>query len=248
MTARADDEVAAIQVVEAILVAVLVAGALIFFALAQRPSFPADSGGRDQSRVAADALALLQGQDPGADAAPATIDQLGLVLRNVFNDQPRQVERDRIDAALPDGTMWSLRLYNGFGRLEVLASATISVAPRETGAATAFASINVPGSGAVDEPRPLERAPRNLPAPPSTCTLSYNSMTTAPSGKTWLEEWDAWLDVRPVPRDTIPDFAPFGSWNYGTGSCDDPFQVSLQTGTAVGMMVYSVELVVWDAF
>ena len=65
MIPRRDDEAAVFQVVEAILVAVLVASTLVFFALVQKPTAAPTSPGLDLARVAGDALAILQGDDPG---------------------------------------------------------------------------------------------------------------------------------------------------------------------------------------
>ena len=59
---RDDREAGVFQIVEAILVAVLVATALIFFALVQKPPAGSSAEGQDLAQAAADALDILAGQ------------------------------------------------------------------------------------------------------------------------------------------------------------------------------------------
>ena len=61
---RRRDEDGIFQIVEAVLVAVLVAGALIFFALVQKPAGGSTSEGQDLAQAAADALDILGHQTP----------------------------------------------------------------------------------------------------------------------------------------------------------------------------------------
>lgn len=86
------DDDAAVQVVEAILVAVLVATTLIFFALSQRPNIPSTSPQADLAQVAQDALDLVR-TSPG--------------LSCVDTGDCTAIEAD-IRALLPDGMQFEL--------------------------------------------------------------------------------------------------------------------------------------------
>ena len=118
MTARRPEDEGAIQVVEAILVAILVAGALIFFALAQRPSLPPGQQPSDLAGSAQDALRVMQGPAPGTASDELTAQVRGLLSGTA----DRTLLAAKITSLLPDGLQFSLRTDNGTGSVERLNS------------------------------------------------------------------------------------------------------------------------------
>lgn len=137
---RRDDH-GAFPVVEAILVAVLVMTAIIFFTSVQRPSNAAEEGGIDLSQSAADTLALLKAKEFGIRSSPATLDTDGngvtddnerphtgddLVFDQWFTnlvagDATTRIKVDDfLSEIIPTGADYALRLSNGVDTLTLL--------------------------------------------------------------------------------------------------------------------------------
>jgi hypothetical protein len=105
---KRDGEAAVFQVVEAIFVAVLVASALIFFALVQKPTPSPAGAGVDLARVASDALDILQGDAPGNTSS----DQLQILVRPLLPSATltqKDALRTAVDNSLPDGLRFLVR-------------------------------------------------------------------------------------------------------------------------------------------
>jgi len=114
---RRDDEAAVFQVVEAILVAVLIASTLVFFALVQKPTPPPASPGLDLARIAGDALTILQGDDPGGAA-----DDLQDSVEDLIpapTDAEKSTLRLQINATLPEGLRYLVRAVSTEGSVVV---------------------------------------------------------------------------------------------------------------------------------
>lgn len=106
MAGRGGDEQAVFQVVEAIFVAVLVASALIFFALVQKPTPSPQGAGLDLARVAGDALGILTG-----DASTTTTEfekEVAALLPTADLGEKAAV-RTSLLSTLPDGLRFLLR-------------------------------------------------------------------------------------------------------------------------------------------
>lgn len=112
MAGRGGDEQAVFQVVEAIFVAVLVASALIFFALVQKPTPSPQGAGLDLARVAGDALGILTGN---ASTTKTEFEQAvgALLIDDVDPATPtaaqRLAVRQDLATTLPDGLRFLLR-------------------------------------------------------------------------------------------------------------------------------------------
>lgn len=105
------DDAGAIQVVEAILVAVLVAGALIFFALAQRPALPSDPSASQDAQLARDVLATLQGAHPG-DSNDQVTSFANDLTSNPNDPTAKGLFRDAVAKLLPFGMLFRLQGVN----------------------------------------------------------------------------------------------------------------------------------------
>lgn len=91
------DDQAVFQVVEAVLVAVLVATTLIFFALVSRPPGGSSSEGQDLAILAGDVLDIL-----------GSSGKLNALAGDVVNNQPADV-RAEITPLLPGGLLYEVR-------------------------------------------------------------------------------------------------------------------------------------------
>lgn len=123
-----DDERGSFMVLEAILVALLVLTAILFFTSVQRPSTGADQGGLDLGQVAADTLSILQvrsfngddfdtwitdlAQGDSATGCPATPTATTCPTATAIDDFLGEV--------LPTGARYSLRIDNGVSTLPLL--------------------------------------------------------------------------------------------------------------------------------
>lgn len=103
---RDDGEAAIFQVVEAIFVAVLVASALIFFALVQKPTPSPQGAGLDLARVAGDGLGILVGD---ASLTPTQFETDVADLLPSSSVEERSDIRTHLDGALPAGLRYQLR-------------------------------------------------------------------------------------------------------------------------------------------
>jgi hypothetical protein len=124
-----DDDVGSFIVLEAILVALLVLTAILFFTSVQRPSTGSDQGGIDLGRVAADTLSILEtrsftvsGQTRGmADwVANGTRDDA------TGTSYATQVE-EFLEEVLPTGARYAVRLDNGVSNITLFPRASTDV-------------------------------------------------------------------------------------------------------------------------
>jgi hypothetical protein len=111
------DEQAVFQVVEAILVAVLIASTLVFFALVQKPTPAPTSPGLDLARIAGDALAILQGDDPGGTTDELQ-DAIEVMIPSATTTQ-KSTLRAQVNATLPDGLRFLVRAVSDEGSVLV---------------------------------------------------------------------------------------------------------------------------------
>lgn len=238
------DDVAAVQAFEAVLAAIIVLTALVFFALVQRPAAPEVTTGLDLEQSAADALALLRVGSGGANNLQAdTLAALG--------GAPDAFKAHLI-AALPTGVHWAVSLDNGFGRLRLDASdADVFAQPVNAQGATAYVAFSSTtvwsgaDAGGVTNYLPGQTAPAHgtctdLDSPATTGTGDVNGPpTSATSAKSWMQ-------YLTEAGNTIPAGFPFGTWTFRNGAgCTNPsFDVVLGGSTAT-TPAYAVNLVVW---
>lgn len=142
-SAHPSAEAAVFQIVEAILVAVLVAGALIFFAIVQKPAATSSAPSQDLAILAGDVLDSL------TDAQLATIAGMGC-------SQPAVNRNGAIEARLPDGVHYAV--YKGAGSTSRSVSGTTTTT---TTAAQACIVQDSDDTGAA-EPRNAQGAARYL--------------------------------------------------------------------------------------
>lgn len=135
MTAR-DNESGVFQVVEAILVAVLIASTLVFFALVQKPTPAPTSPGLDLARIAGDALSILQGDDPGG-ASDGLQDSVEVLIPTA-SDANKTLLRDKVSAVLPDGLRFLLRAHSDAGSALVYGPSDIVSDPRNAQGAVTY--------------------------------------------------------------------------------------------------------------
>lgn len=111
MNARRGDEAAVFQVVEAIFVAVLVASALIFFALVQKPTPSPQGAGLDLARVAGDALGILYGDGTSTSELSSTLEPLleGGTAASTSSGAVGKAVRDMFNESLPAGLRYQVR-------------------------------------------------------------------------------------------------------------------------------------------
>lgn len=146
---RARDESGAIQVVEAILVAVLVGSALIFFALSQRPTVPPSGPATDLAQVATDTLVILQGNTPGDSGS----DEL---TRYAYGAITAADLKTALTALLPDGMQYRLQFTSDSG-LTGIAAVTSTTSSPGAGAQAGVAYV-VDNDGTAGAPKTLYRA------------------------------------------------------------------------------------------
>ena len=220
----AADTAGAFPVLEAILVAILVLGALLFFTALQRPTTGAEQGGLDLAQVAADTLQILQTKQFGVhnDAAAAYVPSTatgqsleGWVTNATKGDTATTTAaNDFLRQVLPTGSRYSLRLGNGVGALPILPKSAVG----DAHAARAASIILVPnwatfatasGSSAM-----LTVQPGQVVAASSTCNaaattavdclvrsgtyLCYESplaSVNGPNGSSWLSRWQSALQT-----------------------------------------------------
>jgi hypothetical protein len=204
------DDAGAFPVVEAILVAVLVLTAIIFFTSVQRPSQSAEEGGIDLSQSAADTLALLKAKEfditAGTPAPPysgndLTFDQWFTNL--VAGDAATRSEVDDfLSDIVPTGADYSLRLSNGVDTLVLLpdtARPPVGARSSEVGVLPAwgqFSGIAATDGAAPGQPLSAAANPLlvrftdpNAGSAPITCIRSPAGSGLGPGGQPWMSWW-----------------------------------------------------------
>ena len=136
-TGAGQDEAGVFQVVEAILVAVLIASTLVFFALVQKPTPAPTSPGLDLARIAGDALAILQGDDPGNDTTDGLQDAVEVLIPTA-SDANKATLRAQIDAVLPDGLRFVVRAQGDAGSVVVYGPSDVVTDPRNAQGAVTY--------------------------------------------------------------------------------------------------------------
>ncbi len=119
-----DDEAGAFPVFEAVMVAILIFTAILFFTGVGRPSDPSEAGGIDLAQNAADILSILETREFGSPTAVpmqdvgATPGWVTLLVQE--SDQPDGITAptrgevdDLISEIVPAGALYVLRLSNG---------------------------------------------------------------------------------------------------------------------------------------
>lgn len=231
------DEEGSFLVLEAILVALLVLTAILFFTNVQRPSAGAGEGGLDLGQVAADTLQILQqrtftvnGQGQAFNAwvtnatagDAATADEVHTFIRQI----------------LPTGAHYSLRLDNGVSTLQILPAGATEV-PRNARAAevatvplwAAFRNNTV--SGALRVVVPGQVVAPSDPLYPLVTTGTYGCYEApynstkgpgAPGGVEWSTRWQSPVQATSPTtngKDTsavlganqqVPRDLPLGKW------------------------------------
>lgn len=133
---RHDEDAGVFQVVEAILVAVLIASTLVFFALVQKPTAAPTSPGLDLARVAGDALSILQGDDPGS-ASDELQDSIEVLIPTA-TEANKTTLRNQVDAVLPDGLRFLLRAQSDAGSVLVYGPSNVVSDPRNAQGAVTY--------------------------------------------------------------------------------------------------------------
>ncbi|HJQ92818.1 MAG TPA: hypothetical protein VJ874_00875 [Candidatus Thermoplasmatota archaeon] len=212
-----DDE-GSFMVLEAILVALLVLTAVLFFTSVQRPSTGPDQGGLDLAQVSADTLAILRVRTFNGDSFDAWMTKLALgdsatncvAAAPTATTCPTALEiQEFLEEVLPTGARYSLRIDNGVDSLPLL---PIGAAPEPHGG-RASQVLFVPSWGtyasqsAVPGTGPDSAAPDEALTPPTHATLSRFTDpdevkcikapnagsgtlgSVGPGGATWVSWW-----------------------------------------------------------
>lgn len=108
----AGDEAGAFPVVEAILVAVIVLSAILFFTSIQRPTTGSEVGGLDLGQFAADTLQVLESREFNDLSYPDWVTELAIGGTAGATTTATEVD-EFISEVLPSGAEYSLRITNG---------------------------------------------------------------------------------------------------------------------------------------
>lgn len=114
------DDAGVFPVVEAILVAVLVMTAIIFFTSVQRPTTAAEEGGIDLGQVAADTLQLMQSSVQGTETFEGWATNLTQGESATAATVHEYLVGASGDGVLPKGVRYQLRLDNGVSSIPLL--------------------------------------------------------------------------------------------------------------------------------
>lgn len=262
---RVDDEAGALAVLEAILVAVLVLGAILFVSYVQRPLLAAESGGVDLSGLAGQTLGLLLRHDFVVGGQTLDLDAWMRKLAAGDAATTAAVD-DYLQRILPEGTEHALYLSNGVGTLR-LAPAQDPGEPRNARVASApyappwyafrsnsTVAVNTsqlpPGTPIDAVANPVHA----LFADPTDLTLAC---IKAPDGSKTGPE-GAWIDAWRADTMRVPTGAPYGVWaGYVDAACTPApstqyARVSLRGATVAAyadqdpdFAMYDLRLAVW---
>jgi hypothetical protein len=233
-----DDERGSFVVLEAILVAMLILTAILFFTSVQRPSTGADQGGIDLAQVAADTLSILKvrtidGQSFEGWVTNATRGDTATV-GNV---------QDFLEEILPTGARYAVRLDNGVSNLTIVSSGT-STTPHGARAAQTSLFPNwatyrnqTVGTGLTVTPGEVVATTHDLVDGTYGCFQAPNGSVTGPDGPdagtsadTWASRWNAdpgastpWKSSTLGATEQVPFDLPFGRWKLSStedaGAC-----------------------------
>jgi hypothetical protein len=225
------------MVLEAILVALLVLTAILFFTNAQRPSTGASEGGLDLAQVAADTLQIMQQRSFTVSGQAQTFN--GWITNATRGDAATVSTVDTfIKQVLPTGAHYALRLDNGVSRLQVLPANATEV-PRNARAAElatmpswkAFRNDTVSSTMRTVIPGDVVDATDALVSGTTyRCFEAPYGNSKAPGGVEWSSRWVSSVqstapttngkDVASVlgSKNQIPRDVPFGKWKLSSGA------------------------------
>ena len=256
-TAWRDDERAGFPVVEAMLVAVLVFGSILFVGLSRRPTVDISEGADDLAVLASDTMRVLEeAQIDGNDVD-------GWFTPVISGDLTTANEvHAYIQDLLGEDVFYLLRLNNGYGTLPLLPPATgldaQPVAARSAqmalvpstwakGSSEAAATCPLLNPGCVDDIPYAIVAPGDAYTVPAGCVASGirgpNNSNLGPAMGTVLSWWDRWDDT---PGE-VPSSAPFGFWLFQGTGCTAAHAIHVLPGDLAYHPPQSIELVVWHA-
>jgi hypothetical protein len=264
-----DDDRGAFMVLEAILVALLVLTAILFFTSLQRPTTGSDQGGLDLGQVSADTLQILQVRQFSGQTLE------GWVTNAMRGDTTTATAVDQfIRQVLPTGARYSLRLDNGVSGLQILPSgsselprgargAEILLVPNwatyrnntAVGATTLFVT---PGQTIASTD--ASYYPFVNPSSTIQCYQAPNSYSTAPDGAdadttadTWRSRWQSAIQTTTVTTNAkdnaatlgtgmqqVPRDLPLGKWRLNTNSDCTSGTTSYVNVVAPGMRTLTV--------
>jgi hypothetical protein len=253
------DEEGAFPVFEAVLVAILILGAIVFVSLTASPSQEESAGGISMGRVASDTLAILQVRSAADDQYSSALEEIIALAMQGNTAQAEGFLRE----VLPRGTNFEMRLDNGvtplgllpYGRTASLRAAdgdAVLMVSNWNHAPGSLASTNpylAPGDALLD----ADGGPLNL----AGCTdlVAPTGSPVGPGEVPWITRWDEWRDGGDW---SIPAWAPYGWW-APDGCAVPPFRVVHPGCTVtnhadaetvplcnVARPVYGVQLLVWD--
>jgi hypothetical protein len=233
--ARDDD--GSFLVLEAILVALLVLTAILFFTSVQRPSTGAGEGGLDLAQVAADTLQILQQRSfvIGGQAQPFNS---WLTNATEGDAATAAIVDGFITEMLPTGAHYSLRLDNGVAALQVLPGAATET-PRNARAAeiatlppwTAFRNATAGAAMRVVTPgQVVDAADPLVSAGTYACYEAPYNATTGPGGQEWRARWQSAPEASAPTsngkeasvvlgaRQQVPKDLPLGKWRLSSGA------------------------------
>lgn len=222
------DDGGAFLVVEAILVAVLVLTAVLFFTSVQRPQAASEARGVDLGQVATDTLGILQRR---AFTNATTGDPEGWVTKVLRGDTATaELVDDFLDQVLPTGAKHTVRLSNGVGAIGLLPTASPGE-PRGARAAEVplfphwqvYAGKNatdavVPGQqvfsgGAFGFTQPGTTQCIRAPYPSATATVGSQ---VGPGNVDWTALWQG----QAAGEERVPTGIPYGTWvGYPNADC-----------------------------
>ena len=210
-----DDERGSFVVLEAILVAMLILTAILFFTSVQRPSSGIDQGGIDLAQVSSDTLAILKVRTFTVAGNSQTLE--GWVT-NVTRGELLTVNavHDFLEEVLPTGARYSLRLDNGVSNLTILSSgtatsphgarasqimllpnwatyrndtATLTVTPGQVIPSTSVATYDLVKPALGGTQYQCYRAPNSFSTLRDMDTASYGWITATAGNDTWASHW-----------------------------------------------------------
>lgn len=235
--------------------AMILLGAVLFVTITSSPVQETGAAGISLSTLAGDTLNVLEKQQ-GRDDPSAT--RLEEVVNLAMRGEVEAAERF-LDAAVPQGTRYALRLDNGVEPLQLIpAAGSLGSTPRAASGAVTYMLGNWTDLGSEPDCEPVSEQSECFPPASSTAldgngTIDFsnatelrapNDSTVGPGAVPWIDIWKA---AEPT-GDTVPAFAPYGVWRC-TGCTDiagSHFRVVLEDGTAVDRPLYGVQLLLWD--
>ncbi len=252
----ASDERGVMQVLEAVLAAMILIGAILFVTLTSSPVRESGAPGINLATLAEDSLDILQRQDGQDDP---TVDRLEEIVNLAMRGNVDQAELFLQDI-VPQGARYALRLDNGLAPLQLVpTSGAALTTPRDASGAATYMLSNWTRFEATGPDCDLE--PTRCFVPGASEDLAGNSVdfsnwtklyapsagsgsdSIGPGGVEWV---DLWTTLQPS-QDTIPPNVPYGTWKCDGGGCPGAsIRIVLPDETAVERPVYAVQLLLWS--